>query len=869
MSGPDSRKGHASRASLDTNASGLGSAMSFSGFSHRFPAPPSSLPSTPSTSTFSAVSPLVPRRTPTGNHSPVSAVSDLRPRRDDSLRNISPYDWHEGAKNPDPTGLRSHRTSVASDFSEMTYPPVRGQFPARTAPLQRPQGARPPPSSFQPIPEASVLASDDDTLYSNPDPARAAGPAAGPRVVGVASGTLRNMKVVSSAPSYGVKEDLDMDNNPYDVHASFPYSAALPSTAGTQRRFLPAASPEARQSVHSTKSFVPSFVSASSRSIRKMMTWRRKPLPPVPRISHIPVAEEAAFKKKEEATSLSELLLSFTSKKPAPLTSKFEDGSFLAAHNFHTPPVPDAWRHGPSSPQIKAEGMMRKKKNKTRIWIILVVFLAVALAAVGAAVGVTVHNRNTKGKSVPCSGNLVGVSCNLDATCTCTSPFANRCDGLAQNLVSLTPTMNRLFNTNFTTNEVYTWIWTTQGTTTGKNCASQATLVDVGVTLSLQNFPNRTQWVQAALLWDLQSLNTSTLQQFVIDAPWSILTVDGPASVSNTTLFSTGASGYQFDFAAQTILPPALSFATDGSPTPDQAAEVTSTAPLDRMYTASTQYQGLLQSYWTTNLQRTPDKLPIFMSLLSSAPIVVPFDVENNSQINVLESVFGLPQQESAKEFSTSCFPSRPVYGVLDILRPKVARQSVTLKSDVRPRAVIYSGEVLSAFPAASNISSQDTVTDVRLYGTLNHFNHVVLRYLRSMPITVASAVVDFVLSNSTSPPTSSVFSSATIPSLEVAIFGTITKSDLSFATSAFADAAGELVFGSTAGDALRQWAIPATSNLVWTEFANSSLVVHDTSFKDATFTTTWEAAAGHLKSGDIGVFNITNSFSLSQKFSP
>jgi hypothetical protein len=173
-------------------------------------------------------------------------------------------------------------------------------------------------------------------------------------------------------------------------------------------------------------------VSASSRSIRKMMTWRRKPLPPVPRISHIPVAEEAAFKKKEEATSLSELLLrsdnlrsaldngqhphphhSFTSKKPAPLTSKFEDGSFLAAHNFHTPPVPDAWRHGPSSPQIKAEGMMRKKKNKTRIWIILVVFLAVALAAVGAAVGVTVHNRNTKGKSVPCSGNLVGVSCNL------------------------------------------------------------------------------------------------------------------------------------------------------------------------------------------------------------------------------------------------------------------------------------------------------------------------------------------------------------------------------------------------------------------------------------------------------------------------
>ncbi|KAJ7786426.1 hypothetical protein B0H16DRAFT_1446177 [Mycena metata] len=957
---PPPRRGHEPHQSVDTQASGLSlgaSGISFSGFSHRFPAPPSSVPASPISGfffnsplqgAFPSVSPLVPRRP--GDQSPVTQASQsgsIPSRRADadSVRDISPYDWHEGAssidvdatehsllstsfitsllrENPD-APLPSRRVSLRSDFSEMTYPPPRTQSSLLSPPSQRPQGARPPPSSFQPIPETPGLVSDDDdTLYSVHDPvvrtASVARPLRGTPVVGVASATLRNIKSVSSTPSYGLKsEELE-----YTPHLSLPYSPALPSTAGTQRRFLRESNdPAVRQSTYSTRSHVSSFISTSSRSIRRMFAWKKKPLPPVPRIAHIPVAEEAEFKQKEEATPLSQLLMrsdalrtaldsgqhphnSFMSKHPGLVSSPFDENGPTRQTPQPYSPTPD-WAYGPSSPQMKVEqqdvaaARQSKVVKKRRIWIIMCVFLAIALGAIGAAIGVTLHNKNKKGAGSSCSGNLVGAACNLDATCACTSPVASRCDGLAQNLVNLTPKMNTLFGTSFSTNEVYQWIWTQQGTVTAKNCGSQAVLVDVGASVALTNFPNRTEWAQAALLFDLQSLNTTGLQDFVVDAPWTLLTVDGPANVSNASLFSTVSSGYQFDFAAQILSAPPVSFVTDGAPTTAQAAEVATTVPLDRMYSfaaaASTQYQGLLQAYWVTNLQM-------------SAPILIPFDIETASvrslltssadfplpiacypglsaaeiqQINAVESVFGLPAlTASATQFDSTCFPTRPVYGVLDILRMRlpfadsrtnVARQAVGLKSEVRPRAVIYSGEVLSAFPGTPNISSSGVLSNPNSYGTISHCNHVVLQWLSSMPTSIASDVVAFVLGNSTTPPpTSSILSSTPLPALEVAVFGTLSKTDLDFVSSGFADSAGSLVFGSSDGDALRQWAVPATGNLIWTEFANSSLVVHDRSFTDLIFNETWAAAANALSTHKaVGVLNITTSFQESQELTP
>jgi hypothetical protein len=469
--------------------------------------------------------------------------------------------------------------------------------------------------------------------------------------------------------------------------------------------------------------------------------------------------------------------------------------------------------------------------------------------------------------------------------------------------------MNTLFGTNFTLNEVYIWIWTQLGTTTAPNCAAQSVLVDVGASVALTNFPNRTTWAQAALLYDLQSLNNTGLQSFVVNAPWTLLTVDGPANVSNPSLFTAESYGYQYNFASQTIAVPPVSFATDGAPTQAEAAEVADTVPLDRMYSfaaaASTQYLELLQAYWVTDLQLTPSTLPQFVAALSTAPILIPFDVETGTvrtemnsstdfplpiacypglsasqlqQINALESVFGLsPTTSSPSAFDSTCFPTRPVYGVLDVQRNRlpfadsrtgVARQAIALKQAVAPRAVVYSGEVVSAFPGTP-LTTGPVSLNPNTYGTLGHFNHVVLQYLSSMPTGVGRALVEFVLSNSTVPPdASSLLYSTPIPALEVAIFGTLTKADLEYVSSGFADSKGALVFGSSEGTTLRQWALPTVGSLVWTQFANSSLVVYDTSFTDAFFNQTWAAAASAL-TDNATLSKIISSFQSDNKFSP
>lgn len=176
-----------------------------------------------------------------------------------------------------------------------------------------------------------------------------------------------------------------------------------------------------------------------------------------------------------------------------------------------------------------------------------------------------------------------------DATCVCTSSVAGRCDQLAQSLVTLTPTLNTLFRTNFTTNLISTGIWEAQGAPLGGNCASQANLVDVAPALDFSKAPNRTIWTQSALLWNLVNSQDvgaiKKMQSFVRNAPWNELgNMDGPVSQSSS--FTLSISGFVFDFAAQTVSQPSVSFVSNGSPTSEQAAKVGSTArpALDRMY---------------------------------------------------------------------------------------------------------------------------------------------------------------------------------------------------------------------------------------------------------------------------------------------
>jgi hypothetical protein len=239
----------------------------------------------------------------------------------------------------------------------------------------------------------------------------------------------------------------------------------------------------------------------------------------------------------------------------------------------------------------------------------------------------------------------------------------------------------------------------------------------------------------------------------------------------------------------------------------------------------------------------------------------------------------------NATQFEPACYPDRPVYGVLDILRLRLpfidsgthAKQAAVLKRDIVPRVSVHSGEVLSSLLGASDITAISEVqSDPRQYGTLGHFDHVVLRYLSSISdVNVATALVNYILGSTILPPTDSSIlyrSLAVIPVMEVVVFGSIAPSDIDSVVSAFTTTSGSLFFGSDQGGALRNWAITGCSSMiVWSETALSPLVVHDRDLSDPIFNQTWTAVstALHYNITGIGIANITETFGLTHKFTP
>jgi hypothetical protein len=455
--------------------------------------------------------------------------------------------------------------------------------------------------------------------------------------------------------------------------------------------------------------------------------------------------------------------------------------------------------------------------------------------------------------------------------------------------------------------------------------------------------PNRTGWAQGALLWTfVLSQNTSSvgqLRNFVSKANWESLTGDGPATDSSSE-FSATQLGYTFDFAAQTISEPSVSFVTDGQPSDAQLEEVdyTAHAALDRMYSfasgafsveqsalgrsadprgrtaSSTLRTTAVANYWQNVLRQDPSNLIKFVSLMISSPILLPFDANGTASNTLISSlltnssaapfppplacypglsqsqfqlitdfetsVFGLSPATVQTNFNVSCYPNRPVYGVLNILRlrlpfpdsPTRAKQAAILSRDASSRVVVYK-EVLSGL-TNSNTSSIPT-TDPRQIGTLHHMNHVVLDFFKAIPnIDVATQLVDYVLSDPVTPPSNDTLlgqSLNTIPTLEVAIFGSVTPPDVVGVVSSFTTPSGDLFFGTNQSLAVRDWGIVAArASVTWTEFANSTEVVDDDSFSDNAFNEVWNPAYLYFHSSSnasVSVKNITGGFAAVNKF--
>jgi len=270
-------------------------------------------------------------------------------------------------------------------------------------------------------------------------------------------------------------------------------------------------------------------------------------------------------------------------------------------------------------------------------------------------------------------------------------------------------------------------------------------------------------------------------------------------------------------------------------------------------------------------------------------------DASTITQVNQIEQqIFGLPAASTQSNFDTGCFDTRPIYGRLNLLqlrlpfydsRKNAPRQGVALKRSINSRAVLYAGEYLSPLPhlspTPSSSGSLEFNTNPLQYGTTNHLNHVILQYLKSIPdINVAIAFVQFVLSSVATPPAvdSALYNALDrIPALEVAVFGTIAPSDVSFVASSFATPSDGLFFGSDEALKTRQYAINITkTSAVWAQEADSPTVVRDSSFDDQAFNSVWTPAFTYLhlspeeqQNHNVDVKNITSAFEVVDKFVP
>ncbi len=272
-----------------------------------------------------------------------------------------------------------------------------------------------------------------------------------------------------------------------------------------------------------------------------------------------------------------------------------------------------------------------------------------------------------------CPGNSTGSACNLDATCVCTATTGTSCKPLAKSLVNLIPTVNSFFAANFTGSSLSDALFNAQGAPQGSNCARQAMLVDVAPGLQQSQFPNRTQWAQSVILWNLgmsQDLNATTvLQTFVaMQAPWSSLNAGDGVVPDASGTFSVTASGLIFDFAAQTISPVPTSFRDDANPTSAQLSELSASSSqiLDRMYSfakgnlfgnvdgfvsfltaliaaSSSQRQRALRNYWTTTLQQQATDLPRFIAAITSSPFLLPFDATVSDLTSLMTKLHQCP----------------------------------------------------------------------------------------------------------------------------------------------------------------------------------------------------------------------------------
>ncbi|KAG8902208.1 hypothetical protein FRC00_000542 [Tulasnella sp. 408] len=567
-------------------------------------------------------------------------------------------------------------------------------------------------------------------------------------------------------------------------------------------------------------------------------------------------------------------------------------------------------------PSRSLRTISRPWKWKRHTILAVIVNVALVFAVIATAVGLTWKKGSSASSSSSssgyhCSGNFTGSQCNLDATCICTTPGAV-CNPLAKSISDALPSTNNAMKTNYTTQSVALTLWDMQGSPVGGNCAQQAILLDINPSHADDT---HLQWARSAVLWSaLQSGDTAAsaeLRKFVSALDYNKMGDSaGVTDQGSLGSFQTLASGFLFDFAQMAVSAPSLAWRAAVAPSDAQTGQVSESmeSVLDRFYTSSsafsTQSSIALQNYWVKDLNLDINLLPKFVAAVQSSPVLLPFDMtlgDNNkslpstmqlqdpktisfppplgcnpmmsaSQLQVVNSIeqnaFKLPEVAAVpSSFNFSCFASRPVYGVLDVMRLRLPfldktdqapLQAAVLSADASSRALIRPGTVLSLFPSVDSAEAPASAVRQRSYGTLKYMNHVLLAWLKSLPLGQAGAIATFVANSSSTsaPPTTlNATTLASIPGMEVALFGTVGPTDIDHSISSLATPSGSLFFGSQTGTVFREWAANAatsSTSVVWTDLATSAKVVRETVAEDSTFDAVWQGASTMITNANV-----------------
>ncbi|KAG8873151.1 hypothetical protein FRC20_008550 [Serendipita sp. 405] len=235
---------------------------------------------------------------------------------------------------------------------------------------------------------------------------------------------------------------------------------------------------------------------------------------------------------------------------------------------------------------------VRAFRNR-RKWALFVVFICVAAIGLTAAVLFARPKKSAVSVAACNDEAMTGATCQLNATCICTSTAPGQCAPVAQSLLDLLPSTNEFFSMNITEATLALTLWDLQGQQMG-SCATQAQLVDVAPALNQSSYPKRTQWARSAILYNLvQSYDlasTAALRQSVASADFhSLQGVDEPVP-NDSSVIAFQASGFVYDFASMTFAPSAVDWETNSGASQVQISRVGFFADkaLDRMYSFST-----------------------------------------------------------------------------------------------------------------------------------------------------------------------------------------------------------------------------------------------------------------------------------------